>query len=141
MTTSRPPVEDLTAVSPDNLVFRLVQPAHLDLQQAVGAQLQTAALPTNQCTPNERSYGASIYVESLLSGGLEELHRACPKWQTWRAARIPVEKVVDLGVKVVLSPQDCPFESIRHAHASLLGVDKQRRNKLIKLIEAHLLPA
>jgi hypothetical protein len=141
MTDARPPVDALEPVPSDALVFRFVQPAHIDPSAPVGAQLQMAALQTNEFTPNEHSYGASVYVKSRLPRGLTDLLEACPKWQSWRTSEVPVKKVLDLGVKVVLSPQDCEFEAIRVAHASLIGVDKLRRNKLVRLIESHMLPA
>ncbi|MBN2195018.1 MAG: hypothetical protein JW751_19530 [Polyangiaceae bacterium] len=140
MTVPRTPVEALDVVPTGDLVFRLVRPEHIDLTKPRGAQLQTSALPSDQYTPNDHSYGASVYVKSRLPQGVEQLYQACPKWRTWRTAEVPVAKVVELGVGVVLSPQDCEIEEIRHAHASLIGVDRPRRNRLLRLIEAHLLP-
>ena len=138
MSGGRPDVTQLEVAPADALVFRFVQPGHINVEAPVGARLQTAALPSNEYTPNEKSYGASVYVKSLLSRGLVDLHDACAKWQAWRVAEVPVAEVLAIGARVVLSPQDCPFESIRHAHASLLDVTKERRNKLIRVIEKHL---
>ena len=139
MPDPRPDVSELTVAASDALVFRFVRPEHIDLAAPVGARLQLSSLQTNEFTPNARSYGASVYVKSLLVGGLADLHAACEKWRSWRVAEVPVRAVLDVGVSVLLSPQDCEFETIRHAHASLIGVNKERRNKLIRIIEAHLL--
>src|SRR5512133_1552713 len=130
MTEVRPPVDALEPVSSDALVFRFVQTAHIDLSAPPGARLQTSALQSNEYTPNERSYGASVYVKSLLAGGLADLHDACPKWRCWQTSEVPVDEVLALGVRVVLSPQDCAFPTTRHAHASLIGVGTLHRNKL-----------
>jgi hypothetical protein len=135
----RPLVSALAPVRNDGLVFRFVQPGHINEAAVLGARLQTAVLQTNEFTPNEKSYCASVYVKSLLSRGLEDLYDADAKWRTWRVSEVPIEEVVSLGVQVVLSPQDCELVNIRHAHASLIGVDKHKRNKLVRLIEQYLL--
>jgi hypothetical protein len=141
MNVGRPEVDELEVVASDHLVFRFVQPGHINLNAPAGSRLQLSALQTNECTPNERSYGASVYVKSRLAYGLADIHAAFAKSRSWRAAEVPVWKIQALGVSVVLSPQDCSIEAIRHAHASLIGVDKPRRNKLIRIIEEHLLTA
>ena len=138
MPGSRPDVLQLEVASADSLVFRFVQPGHINSRAPAGSRLQTAALPSNEYTPDDKSYGASVYVKSLLARGLEDLHDACEKWRMWRVAEVPVAEVLAVGARVVLSPQDCRFESIRHAHASLLDVTKERRNKLIRIIERYL---
>ncbi len=140
MPGDRPDVTELEVAPDDSILFRFVQPTHIDAKAPPGARLQTAALPTNEFTPNEHGYGASVYVKSLLANGLRDLHEACPKWCDWRVAEVPVREMLELGVGVRLSPQDCPFEAIRHAHASLIGVTRQKRNLLIRIIERRLLP-
>jgi hypothetical protein len=138
MTEPRPDVATLTVVTEDALIFRFVQPGHIDATARVGSQLQTSALQTNEFTPNDHSYGPSVYVGSKLKRGVDDLFAACEKWKGWRYARVPVDQVNAIGVTVVLSPQDCELESIRHAHASLIGVTKPHRSKLLRLIEKHL---
>ena len=140
MNSSRPDVSELEVAASDSLVFRFDNPGHLDPRAPAGARLQNAALQTDEFTPHEGSYGASVYVKSRLLDGIADLHRACDKWRGCRVAEVPVAAVLAVGARVVLSPQDCQFESIKHAHASLLDVTKARRNKLIRVIEAHLLP-
>jgi hypothetical protein len=119
--------------------FAFVQPGHIDATAVIGARVQNAALPTNDFTPNDRSYGASVYVKSLLLRGLDDLYAADAKWRTWGVSEVPIVEVVKLGVEVLLSPQDCAHETIRHAHASLVGVNKTRRNQLVRLIELYLI--
>lgn len=140
MSGTRPDVSELEAVTGDAFIFRFVQPSHVNLSAPEGARLQAAALQTNEYTPNARSYGASVYVELWFTHGLLDLYEACPKWRDWQVARIPVSSLLSLGVRVLLSPADCEFEAVRHAHASLLGVTREIRNKLIRVIEANLVP-
>lgn len=135
----RPGVGELALVPDGNLVFRFVQPGQFNASAPPGARVLTSALQTDEFTPNERSYGPSAFVKSLLANGLDDLHKACPKWMAWRVAEVPIDAILKLGVEVRLSPQDCEFESIRHAHASLIGVTKAKRSNLIRLLEAHLL--
>ncbi len=111
MSGARPDVSELEVAASDDLVFRFVRPDHINPSAPPGAQLQIAALPSNQFTPNERSYGASVFVKSKLVRGLRDLHDACPTWRECKVAEIPVARIVALGVGVVLSPQDCEFES------------------------------
>lgn len=140
MAGERPLVDDLEVAADEDLVFRFVQPNHINFAAPIGARLQLSALQTNECTPNEHSYGASVYVKSRLLRGLADLHDACPKWRDWHVAEVPVRAVLEVGVRVLLSPQDCKeFEAIRHAHASLIGVIRPIRNRLIQIIESHLL--
>jgi hypothetical protein len=72
--------------------------------------------------------------------GLLDLHEAYPKWATWYVAELPVVAVKALKVEVRYSPQDCEFEAVRDAHASLIGVTRLIRLELIRLIEQHLQP-
>ena len=138
MTGMRPAWNELEVVPDGDLVFRFVQPGHFNASAPSGARVQPAALQSNEFTPNDRSYGASAYIKSRLSRGLDDLHKAYPKWVAWRVSEVPVSAVTAIGIEVRLSPQDCELETIRHAHASLIGVTKERRLKLIPLIEAHL---
>lgn len=141
MSGDRPDVSELEVVADGDLVFRFVQPTQIDLSAPIGARLQTSALQSNEFTPNEHSYGPSVYVRSRLPNGVTDLHEACSKWRGWHVAEIPVQKVLAFGVTVRLSPQDCEYPTIRHAHATLIGVTKAIRNHLIRLIEAHMLPS
>lgn len=138
MLVVRPPWGELEVVASGELIFRFVQPNQYSESAVAGARVQPSALQTNEFTPNEKSYGASVYVKARLLRGLEDLYEAMPKWRGWRVAEIPVSSINELGVEVRLSPQDCQIETIRHAHASLIGVTKAVRNKLIKVIEANL---
>ena len=141
MSGNRPDVSELVIVEDGELVFRFVQPGHINTAAPIGARLQTSALQSNEFTPNEHSYGPSVYVRSRLTNGVADLHEACSKWRAWQLAEIPVGTVLALGVTVRLSPQDCEFPTIRHAHATLIGVTKAIRDQLIRVIEANLLPA
>lgn len=136
---TRPHWTALTLVGAEHVLFRFVRPDHINSKAVEGARVQISALQTNEFTPNDHSYGASVYIKELLPGGLEDLHAACPKWKTWLFSEVPVGDVNALGVDVRMSPNDCQFESIKHAHASLLNVTKSIRPSLIRLIEKHLI--
>jgi hypothetical protein len=138
MDPTRPHWQDLEAVADGDLIFRFVHPRDYKQMLPSGARVQPSALSTDEFKPNAKSYGASVYARSKLPRGIDDLYEACSKWTQWHYAQVPVSEVVALGVEVRLSPQDCEFDLVRHAHASLLNVTRPIRIQLIRIIEAHL---
>ena len=122
-----------------HLILRVIRPNDFVPSQPVGQRILPSALPSSEYEPKSKSYGASVFVKEFLSGGLTDLHNAYDKWRSYRVAEVPVVKITDAGVAVRLSPQDCQFPSVRHAHASLIGVTRANRGQLIKLLETYLL--
>lgn len=139
MGDERPKVEDLVVANSDHLVFRLVRPNDFVATHPVGQRVLPSALPSSEYDPKPKSYGASVFVKELLQGGLTDVHNACDKWRSYRLSEVPIAKIVNVGVAVRLSPQDCSFLSIRHAHASLIGVTRMNRTQLLRLVEQYLL--
>lgn len=138
--TARPPWQELPEVVSGELVIRLIRPNEYKADAPAGARVQPAAIPTDEFKPNDRSYGASAFVKSRLRNGLKDIVDANPKWNAYVLAEVMVEKIRELGIEVRLSPQDCEYEQIRDAHASLINLNRDRRNKLVRLLEAHLVP-
>ncbi len=42
------------------------------------------------------------------------------------------------GIDVRYSPMDCTFQPVAHAHASLLGMTRQKRRDLLPILERGL---
>lgn len=139
--SDRPHWQELTEVLSGELVIRVIRPTEYKHDAPKGARVQPGAMPTNEFTPNDTSYGASAFVKSRLKNGEADLVAANPRWGSYLRAEVLAEQLRELGIDVRLSPQDCEFELVRDAHASLLGVNRERRNKLIRLLEAHLVAA
>ena len=139
--SGRPPWNELAEVRSGELVIRLIRPDAYVATARPGSRVQPAALPTNERTPSATSYGASAFVKSLLRGGTADLLAANPKWVAFLQAEVLVEHIRALGIDVRLSPQDCEFDRVRDAHASLINVDRPRRNQLIRLLEQNLVAA
>ena len=144
MSSERPPWTELEPLGDQDMVFRLVRPGDYVHDAPEGTRLQLSHMPTQRPPPSNRSYGPSVFAESKLANGLDDLQAAQPKWSTWGVAKIPVgelRRVQMEGVQVDVrfSPQDCEIPSVRHAHASLINVDRKARNALVRLIESYLI--
>ena len=80
-------------------------------------------------------------MKSRLVGGIEDLFLANAKWRESPVAEVPALRFIALGVQVRYSPNDCHrFPSVSHAHASLIGITRANRPKILRLIEEHLQP-
>jgi hypothetical protein len=58
---------------------------------------------------------------------------ANPKWTNYAVVKVPLRDLEALGFGVQLTPEQCPFESIRQAHASIFGVTGENRQQAIDL--------
>ena len=134
----RPHWRDLAEVDDGHLLLRLVRAADVDTSQPRGQRVQLSACRTNDYEPNEKSYGASVYVNERLMSGMDDLYNANPPWRSYLDVRLPVRDVRQLGLHVKYSPMDCPFPLLAHAHASLIGMTRPIRATFIALIDAHL---
>ena len=134
---TRPAAAELLLVPSEDTIIRMIHPeAAID---ADGSVLQ-GALPSKEYrnTPNETSYGPSVYVASRLEAEVSTLEQATPNWRYYAVARCPVAAVRALGVRVCFSPDDCDIEAIKQAHATLLDVTVATRDQLIELFQKHL---
>lgn len=133
-------VDSLVVVGTEELIFRFVHPTSYDAASPLGERVQLSALATKDFTPSPVSSGASAYVKSRLAGGLQDLFVANSKWRAHRVAEVPAASLVAIGLQVRYSPGECPFPSVSHAHASLIGITRENRPRVLRLIEQHLQP-
>lgn len=136
----RPPVEELELVKEGELIFRFISPKDYDIRNPLGTRVQAATLPSDQLRLTPASYGPSVYVGSRLSRGIQDLYAANPNWRVYYFARMPIKEVSELGIEVRLSPYDCDYPTVKHAHASLTKMDRPKRNKLVSVLERLLEP-
>ena len=97
-------------------------------------RLESACLPTKQWKgkPDAIDYGPSVYVASVLD--VLDLERAEPKWRTWGVIRVQIKAMSHLGITVRWTPMDCPYPSLRNAHATIFGITSGAvRDELIRL--------
>lgn len=134
---ARRDVSELEPVEEGEVLVRLVATRGFDGARPQGQRVKTAALQTNDFTPSETSYGASVYVVSRLDGNDV---RAVLDKSLHLEARVPVSKLTALGIRVVYSPEDCEVDVLKPAHASLLGVTHANRPAVLRLIDEALGP-
>ncbi len=94
--------------------------------------MNSSALTHDEFKPSPKSYGASVFVLSLLTNGVETLFEARPDWLGRLAPRIRVERILTINgeIRVKLTPMDCQLEAIREAHASIANLNRERRAEL-----------
>jgi hypothetical protein len=135
----RPKWQDLPSVEDGHLLVRFLRPNTYDLEKPKGMRVLPATCPTNEFTPNDKSYGPSVFVEEKLANGMSDLLDACPRWRSWIFVRIPVVEVRALIEDVKYSPMDCTeFPTVAHAHATLIGVSRANRPSFLALLESRL---
>ncbi len=132
----RPPAAELEHVGAEELVLRLVHPTSYN---ASAARIELSALPTKDFTPSSTSYGASAYVKSRLDGGISALYAAVDRWRTYTLTQVAASEIVALGIEVRYSPDDCQFQALKHAHASLIGITHGNRPSLLRLLERNII--
>lgn len=132
---TRRAVEDLERVDHGEVIIRLVGPRDFDATRVMGERVLKSAPQARDITPNENSYGASVFVVSRL--GELDLRSVLNK-PTHLEARVSVMELEGLGIEVRLSPEDCEVDLLRAAHASLIGVTPKNRSTLMKLVDAVL---
>ena len=71
--SGRPLWSELVKVTSGELIFRRVRLADIKDHMPPGARVQTSAMQTNECTPNPKNYGPSVFVKALLANGVEDL--------------------------------------------------------------------
>lgn len=132
---ARRDVAELESVDEGEVIVRLVAARDFDVSAPPGQRVKPAALQTSDFTPSDKSYGASVYVVSRL-GGVDVRERL--NKSTHVEARVRVAELVELGIRVVYSPEDCDVDELKPAHASLIGVTRDNRVKVLRLIDKAL---
>lgn len=132
---SRRAVSELELVDQGEVVVRLVADRDFDVSAPPGQRMKPAALQTNDFTPSDTSYGASVYVASRL--GNVDLRERLNK-RTHVEARVQVAALAEIGLRVVYSPEDCDIDELKAAHASLIGVTRNNRVRVLRLLDMAL---
>ena len=136
MAEARRPLSALTRVDAGEVLLRLVAGRDFLIERPLGERVLPAALQTHDFTPSPTSYGASVYIESLVPSGVEvKVQLGKPNHLV---ATLAVAALNALGIEVVLTPEDCDDEVLRPAHASLIGVTKANRPTILRLIDQGL---
>ena len=135
----RPDVSMLEPVEDGDIVFRVIRADAYQAQSPPGSRIQISALQTKECEPAPTNYGASVFAATRLADDIATLFAAMPKWRTYPTAKVPVLEVRKLGVDVRFSPDDCDMPELRSAHASIIGITRQNRPSVIRLLERYLL--
>jgi hypothetical protein len=143
VTQKRPAFALLAPIEEGEVVVRIVRASGFYADRQVGLRLDTSQLPEKEFKANDESYGLSVFVRSALSSGndddqaIEALEGARPQWKEKGSGYsfVAVAELRELGLDVRLSPQDCQIEGLVNAHASVSGVTKANRPKLLNLID------
>ena len=134
----RPAIEDLEVVPDAEAVVRRISLSHFDITAQVGERVQIANCASKDYTPTPTNYGPSIFVKSRCS--IERILAANPKWAKHKISRFTVAEVKERlpTLRVAYSPDDCQHADLRDGHASLLGVDKNCRDALVRFFDEHI---
>jgi hypothetical protein len=135
---TRPQWQELPDVEDGALLIRFILPGALRAERPKGNRVDPSACQSGDYQPSETSYGASVYVESRLRNGVDDLFAACPRWRGWRFVQLQVALVRALALDVKYTPMDCEFPEIADAHASLIGMNRSIRTQFIALLDAQL---
>lgn len=135
---TRPAWEQLADVEDGNLLIRFIRPETIKRDRPKGQRVETSTCNSGEYEPNEKSYGASVFVEERLAHGIADVLAANPRWAAWDFVRLPVADVRALALHVKYTPMDCEFADVRHAHASLIGMTRPIRARFISLLDERL---
>jgi hypothetical protein len=124
------PTEPADGLASDEFVIRFVHTSQYDSSAAEGSRVRLANLRRDEFQPREK-HQPSVYLESRCS--VAQIEAANPKWTRQAVLRIRIGDLRKLELEVVRSPSQCPFETIREAHASILGVTSENRESVIAL--------
>lgn len=62
----------------------------------------------------------------------------CPKWERRAMVRITAKALRAAGLDVRYSPQDCTIQALADGHASLLGVTREDRERVLAFLDHHV---
>ena len=136
--TNRPDVDELKRVESGAILLRLVRSDAYDAAQPPGTRVQPRALQQKDFKPSPTSYGASVFVAAQLRDGVETLAEEDDRWNGAIYACVPVDELRKMGFDARYSPQDCPNPRLAPAHASLIGVNKDNRVDVLRLLDDYL---
>lgn len=127
-------LRDLERVDAEEVIIRLIHPVHFNWEHE---EVAPAALPMKQFRPQCEDSGPSFYVRSGLTSGVQDLEATEPKWKGFGVAEIKVQDLLDLGLDIRLTPEECRFPTIKHAHASIVStVDRATRDAVVDLLNS-----
>jgi hypothetical protein len=134
MLGARPTPEQLEEAAPHEFVLRLVHPT------SYTGRLETSCLPSRDWKgkPTATDYGPSAFLEARLPGGVAELEAANHDWKRFGVVRLQIRELNERGVVVRMTPMDCQFPTIAHAHATLFGVTSANRDDVVELFAARI---
>ena len=122
-------------LSKSEVVIRFSVPTSYDHNPNVAAEdrLDSSSMRSKEFKPSTIpiSTGASAFLKSALPNPLVDLVTANSKWAGYVRSEITVEEIEALGIKVELTPDECQFPTVAHAHLSLIGIDGDKRDKLV----------
>ena len=119
----------------DEVFLRLFRPGTFFANRVVGNRFDTSAMPSNEYDPKPDSKGASVWLRVRLLGGLADIERAYPNRTKYGVAAITARELKTLDIKPTHTPEECEVDVLKPAHYSLEGVTKDKRNKLLRILD------